>query len=108
MKQTVNESDFIEAFRAHDRMANFGYAGLKVLFEYLEEMERSTGEELELDVVALCCDYSMLDPQTIASEYGVDIAGLDDDDRHAAVMDYLNENTQVVGECDEGIIFAAF
>jgi hypothetical protein len=28
------------------------------LFDYLEEYEESTGEDIEFDMVALCCDYT--------------------------------------------------
>jgi hypothetical protein len=28
------------------------------LFDYLEEYEDSTGEELELDVIAICCEFT--------------------------------------------------
>ena len=60
MKQTVNMYDFERAFKNCDR-DNFSYEGLKALFEYLEEYEDSTGEELELDVIALCCEYAEYD-----------------------------------------------
>jgi len=36
-----------------NRKTNFSYEGLEILFEYLEELEESTGEEIELDVIAL-------------------------------------------------------
>ena len=57
MKRAVNMYDFERAFKDCDR-DNFSYDGLKALFEYLEEYEDSTGEEVELDVIALCCDYT--------------------------------------------------
>lgn len=57
MKQTVYRSTFIDAFQAA-RPDNFTYAGLCALFDYLEEYEESTGQEIELDVVALCCEFT--------------------------------------------------
>ena len=58
MKQTINFSQFTDAFKAI-RPDNFSYAGLKTLFEYLEQYEEEdTGEEVELDVIALCCEYT--------------------------------------------------
>ena len=56
MKQTINFSQFRDEFKAI-RPTNFDGEGLKLLFAYLEEYEESTGEEVELDVIALCCDY---------------------------------------------------
>ena len=58
MKTTVTRHDFHDAFRRMGREDQFSYEGLNALFEYLEEYEESTGEELELDVIALCCDYA--------------------------------------------------
>ena len=59
MKDTINKNQFINWFRRSDTYEhNFSYEGLSALFDYLEEMEESTGEELEFDPVALCCEYS--------------------------------------------------
>ena len=57
MKTTVNFSEFTDAFN-NIRPDNFSYYGLKVLFDHLEEYEDGTGDELELDVIAFCCEYS--------------------------------------------------
>lgn len=57
MKQTVNFGDFSDAFRDMDRMENFSPEGLQALFNYIEEYEEDTGAEIELDVIALCCEY---------------------------------------------------
>ena len=57
MKTTVTETTFVDAFRAF-RPKNFSYDGLRVLFNYLEEYETDTGEELELDVIAICCGFA--------------------------------------------------
>ena len=104
MKTTVNCSDFIDAFRRYDRYDQFGHEALTLLFDYLELIEEGTGEETELDVISLCCEYSVDDVATIASEYDIDVDGMDDDDARAAVLEYLDENTTVVGECDAGIL----
>ena len=56
MKQTINFYDFQKAFQEL-RPNSFSYEGLRALFEYLEELEDSTGEGIELDVIALCCDF---------------------------------------------------
>ena len=56
MHQSVNFSDFTDAFQI--RKENFTYEGRWALFDYLERLEEDTGEEIELDVIALCCEYS--------------------------------------------------
>ena len=80
MKQSINFSAFVDAFHAHNRYDSYGYEALKVIFEYLEEYEDSTGEEIELDVIAICCDYDSAHYTDIASNYSIDLDGLDDDD----------------------------
>ena len=57
MKQTVNITDFVNAFEKM-RPSNFTYEGLECLYNYLIDYERDTNTEIELDVIALCCDYS--------------------------------------------------
>ena len=37
---------------------NFTYEGKRALFDYLENLEEDTGTEIELDTIALCCEYS--------------------------------------------------
>jgi hypothetical protein len=61
MKTTLSEYDFIRAFEGLDRVGNFGYDGLDKLFGYLEQLEDDTGEELELDVIGLCCGFTRHD-----------------------------------------------
>lgn len=109
MKQTVNFSDFVDAFRAYDRYDQFGHQALMVIFEHLEEIEQSTGEEIELDVVAICCDYETDNWEAIAENYSIDLSGLEDEEeKQQAVVDYLNENTIVLGETDCEIVYQVF
>ena len=105
MKQTANFSAFVDAFRAHGRYDQFGYDALEVLFEYLEELEADTGEELELDVIALCCDYSVDSVEDIAEQYGVDLSECEDDqDKLELVTEWLSDNTSVCGTTPTGQI----
>ena len=77
MKQSVNIYDFERAFKNFER-DNFSYDGLKALFEYLEEYEDSTGEEVELDVIALCCDYMEYDSlKEYNDDYGTKYSEID-------------------------------
>ena len=109
MKQTVDFQTFRDTFRAYDRADQFSREGLELLFDHLEEMERDNGVEAELDVVALCCDYSEDTPESIAQDYSIDLDGVDDDDTEQAVMDYLCDNTTVVGQTSSGsIIYVNF
>ena len=57
MKKSVSITDFMDAFEKM-RPSNFTYEGLECLYNYLIDFERDTDTEIELDVIALCCDYS--------------------------------------------------
>lgn len=108
MKTTVSNHDFVEAFRAYGRLDNFSFEALDLLFSYFEEYEESTGEEIELDVVAICCDFNESDADDIIADYRIDVEGMDDDEKIDAVRDYLNDNTTLVGENASGFVYAAF
>ena len=77
MKQSINMYDFERAFKNFER-DNFSYDGLKALFEYLEDYEEDTGEEVELDVIALCCDYMEYDSlNEYNNDYGTKYSEID-------------------------------
>ena len=71
IKQTVTESDFRDAF-ASIRPDNFTYEGLGALYEYLEELSEDTGEDIELDVIAICCDYTEYSEDEAREEFDID------------------------------------
>lgn len=108
MKQSINFSQFVDAFRAYDRYDSFGYAGLRLIFDYFEQYEQDCNEEIELDVIAICCDYSMMDIEDIIKEYRIDVADVDADDVEEFVLDYLNGHTMVLGQCADGVVFQCF
>ena len=59
MKTYVTKSEFMDTFRqSSERKDTFSYAGLEALFEYLEQYEEDTGEEMKFDMIAICCEYS--------------------------------------------------
>tara|TARA_R110000796_G_scaffold103850_1_gene213289 strand:+ start:966 stop:1274 length:309 start_codon:yes stop_codon:yes gene_type:complete len=57
MKQNINFYEFQNWFRDY-RPDSFSRAGLSALFEDLEQYENDTGEEIEFDPIALCCEYT--------------------------------------------------
>lgn len=60
MKTEVNFYTFKNWFNTN-RPNNFSDNGIKALWNMLEEYEDSTGEEIEFDPIALCCEYSEYD-----------------------------------------------
>ena len=57
MKQTINKYQFVREFDEYNRSENFSVAGREALFDFLEEIEDPENEQ-ELDIIALCCDFS--------------------------------------------------
>ena len=53
----VTETIFRDAFQAI-RPDNFTRAGLVALFDHLENYEDETGQQIEFDVIGLCCDFT--------------------------------------------------
>ena len=100
MFKQINSYDFHEAFRSAGRDNQFSYSALNLLFEYLEQREDDIGEKIVLDVISLCCDYIEDTAIEIALNYNIDIGDVDTSDDEAVadiVIEYLKNNTWVVG-----------
>ena len=110
MKTTVSRYEFERAFVDCGRKDQFSYEALGLLFNYLEDYEESTGEEIELDPIALCCDYSEETFESIAENYSIDLSDCGGDyyEISETVKAYLEENTQLVGETSTGFVYACF
>lgn len=104
MKTTVSVYDFRDSFRRCGRENQFSYEGLEVLFNYLEKYEEGTGEEIELDVIALCCEYAESTYEELAEAYDFDIDEEDEDDRLEALSEWLGARTKVCGVTDKKTI----
>jgi len=137
MKQSINVYQFRDAFRDMGRNDNFSYDGLGVLFEYFEDLGEDIGEEIELDVIALCCEYSEMTYDEIVNDYiasgkhiydrdakdeltiiedEININHYDDVDREQYIKDeqneylleWLQERTTVLPVDDDTVIIQAF
>ena len=59
MINTVSKNDFIEWFKKSEQRNNqFTYEALNALFDHLEEYEEGTGEKIEFDPIAICCEFT--------------------------------------------------
>ena len=103
MIKTISLGNFRDAFNHAGRKEQFSYKGLESLFNYLEERDGS----YDLDVIALCCTYSEGEYKSIASDYMVNIEGLDKDEAIKAVVDWLEGRTFVINSDDEDLILFA-
>jgi hypothetical protein len=59
MIETVTRTRFINWFRQSDQYKdNFSFFAQASLYDYFEELEEDTGEKIEFDPIAICCEYS--------------------------------------------------
>lgn len=116
MKTTVNFYRFEQAFRDMGRAEQFSRGALEAIFDYVEEYEQDTGEEIELDVIALCCEWSEYECAADAAvEYGWSPPSRDEDEsyddfeerKNEDAMDWLEDRTQV-REFNGGIVMVQF
>lgn len=110
MYQSVGFGEFCDAFRACNRSGNFSYEGKCILFDYLEGYEEDTGESIELDIIALCCEYSEDSTEDIINDYSIDIEeDTTEEEKADIVEEYLSDNTILVGKTDIGtFVYMAF
>jgi hypothetical protein len=123
MKTTLATSDIAHALKS-DFNAAWSWKGARALAEYLEEYEESTGEELELDVCAIRCDFSeYASLEAWASDHfrdqadAVDKLGLtlgmdgsideESDEIDDNIRSYIQDNGQLI-EFDGGVIVSSF
>ena len=106
MKVTISLSDFRDAFHRAGRGNQFSYEGLEILFDYFEQYEDGCGQELELDVIGICCDFAECSHTEIAENYGINLSEFEGDDtaEHDAVVAYLENEGVYVGTTDLGMI----
>ena len=125
MKKTINIHQFRDAFM-DIRPDSFSYEGLELLFNWYEEYEDSTGEEMELDVIAICCEWEESTIDEVINNYIVSthngktsiyndtvndaLEDCDEEEERAEVMEeWLQDNTTVAGVTESGsIVYMGF
>jgi len=90
----VTETMFKDEFKAL-RPDNFSYEGLSALYEWFTELEEQ-GEPTELDVIAICCDFSEEPLQDVLDNYGLES------------LDELHDNTLVVAVFGDTVLYRTF
>ena len=110
MKMTINFGDFCDAFFNKGRKDQFSYNGKKALFEYIESLEHDTVDEMELDIVALCCDFTeyenALDGALNYSDFTID-EHLNKEEQERQAVEFLSDKTTII-HFENGIIIQNF
>ena len=101
MIKTITEWDFVNSFDQANRSSNFTVAGRKALFEMLEELS----PDMELDPIAVCCDFSEYkDLEELKQDYAYD-EDLEEDDE---ILDYYRDQTLVLELANGGLVIQAY
>jgi hypothetical protein len=107
MKTTVYLPDFVQAFR-RIRPEQFSRAALVALFDHLEAIDRESEDETELDVIAICCNWTEYANAIEAAEaYGWESEDVGDDEKadvsERSALEFLQDETTVL-EFEGGIL----
>ena len=88
MKTTVTQNGFIKAFHDANRGKQFSYNGLCALYDYFEEID----ENMELDVIAICCEYiEYKNFKALKADYS-DIKNINDLEEYTTVIKVDNKS----------------
>lgn len=99
----ITETMFKDAFKSANRAENFSHEGLTLLFEHFEQLEEDLGEPIELDVIAICCDYVELNMEWIDHDYQKSFESFNE------AVEWLMEQTTVVGVTNnDTVVFQVF
>jgi len=98
----VGFNEFCDAFSCMGRKEQFSYEAKKVLFNHIEECYADS--TWELDVIALCCDYSEMTYEELANDYNSD--GVHGDKEE--FLDYLRDHTIMLEVSEDLYILQGF
>jgi hypothetical protein len=111
MKKILNTQEIANELLA-DENADWSRAGAFALAEYLENLEEDSWVDMELDVVAIRCEFN---EYSTALEAALEYLSMDEivqrrdaiDNLEGSALEYLHENTMVY-EFDGGVIVSSF
>tara|TARA_R100000734_G_C3309668_1_gene100347 strand:+ start:353 stop:655 length:303 start_codon:yes stop_codon:yes gene_type:complete len=97
MYQEITSSEFSDWFLTSETYKNnFSYKGLKSLYNYLVDLEEDTGDNIEFDPVAICCEYSEYkNLEEIKNNYN-DIETIEDLRDHTQVIEISGSDKIII------------
>lgn len=93
LKYTLSVSEFTNLFDQYNRSDNFSIAARQALFDYLEDYSEGIGESVDIDVIAICCDWAEYTLDELVQEYGYMV---DDLEHFGEIVELLEQNTTVL------------
>jgi hypothetical protein len=61
--------DFQREFIEYGREKQYSYEGLRELYEYYVELSEDIGNPIEMDVIAICCDWAEYEAKDLFAEF---------------------------------------
>jgi hypothetical protein len=109
LKITIKSaSELRKQFEAYDR-DNYSHDAYQALYDYYDE-----SPDVELDVIAICCDWNELDIDEVIKEYSINLSDITDDDgdintdeKLELALEYLNDRTYAI-DTNGSILFQCF
>ena len=80
----------------------YSYAGYEIILDYFNEFE----EDIELDVIAICCDFTEVSFEEFINDYSLEIT--EDESEEKVIMEYLDNNAGFYQILDDTVIYTAF
>jgi hypothetical protein len=88
--QEISKTDFVDQFKIMNRSEQFSREGLEALYGYFEEL--SDDQNIEFDVIAICCDFTEYDSLAeFNRDYGHNFSDVEEIFDHTQVIMIDNE-----------------
>jgi hypothetical protein len=119
--QELNESYFMDRFKEMGRGDQFSYDALSALYDYYDNLSDDIGEDIKLDVIGICCDWSESTIDQLYIEYpaSLDAKQIISDENattpddvaealHDAALAFLQDKTIVIELNNGSLLYQAF
>lgn len=102
----------VDEFRKYGRDKDYSLDALLALFDYLDGLSEDIGQDIELDVIALCCEWQEFDSlEELADAYNHQFTEeqLQDVEAHKDdIIQYFHDNTQTISLNNGGYLISEF
>lgn len=102
----------VDEFRKHGRDKDYSLNALLALFDYLDELSTDIGQDIEVDVIELCCEwqefYSLEELADCYSHQFTEEQLKDVEANKSDIIQYFYDNTQTISLNNGGYLISAF
>lgn len=107
--QTFGKNQFIDAFQQSSRKGQFSYAALEAIFDHLEDYSEQTGQNVDFDLIGICCEWAELNWADIAEDYKINLSDCETDEERIEEVEYfMSERTTILPLGDGDFVYIQF